>query len=233
MTRSSAPAAAITLAPRYFATWMPALPSPPAAPITSTHSPACSLARSRSSVNAVGVWRDTTVAVAKSRPSGHDRGAVAPARRRIRHSRPRRGRRGLRIVVGAAVGPVRNCTVTRSPTLRSVTPGPSLATTPDGSTPGTSAATSRGARICRRAPRVEGAIDRDGVDLDQHLARAGLRRRNLLELITLGGPNSRITMAFNANLPSISRAIRPHRAAAVKRPRATSVQRPRAGGWRP
>ncbi len=38
--------------------------------------------------------------------------------------------------------------------------------------------------------------------------------------ITLGGPNSRITMAFNRNLPAFfSRGIRPYRAAAVKRPR--------------
>ena len=29
---------------------------------------------------------------------------------------------------------------------------------------------------------VEGAVDRDGVDLDQHLARPRLRRRHLLEL---------------------------------------------------
>jgi hypothetical protein len=64
------PAAAITLAPRYFAAWTAALPSPPAAPITSTHSPGFTWARSRNCVNASGAWRATTAAVRKSSPSG-------------------------------------------------------------------------------------------------------------------------------------------------------------------
>ena len=46
------------------------LPSPPAAPITSAHSPGLSWACSRNRVKAVGAWRETTVAVAKSSPSG-------------------------------------------------------------------------------------------------------------------------------------------------------------------
>ena len=39
------------------------MPSPPEAPITSTHSPGASLATSRSMLSAVGAWRATTVAV--------------------------------------------------------------------------------------------------------------------------------------------------------------------------
>jgi hypothetical protein len=70
LTRASAPAAAMTFAPRSRATWTPALPSPPEAPITRIHSPGCTLAQSRSMLSAVGPWRATTVAMAKSRSSG-------------------------------------------------------------------------------------------------------------------------------------------------------------------
>src|SRR5947208_824361 len=60
----------MTFAPRYFATWMPALPKPPDAPITSTQSPDFSPAMSRSMLKATGAWRATTVATVKSTPSG-------------------------------------------------------------------------------------------------------------------------------------------------------------------
>src|SRR6266540_6672354 len=60
----------MTFAPRYFATWIPALPRPPDAPITSTQSPDFSPAMSRSMLKATGAWRATTVATAKSTPSG-------------------------------------------------------------------------------------------------------------------------------------------------------------------
>src|SRR6266516_1746013 len=52
----------MTFAPRYFATWMPALPRPPDAPITSTQSPDFSPAMSRSMLKATGAWRATAVA---------------------------------------------------------------------------------------------------------------------------------------------------------------------------
>src|SRR5258708_700499 len=51
----------MTLAPRYFATWIPALPKPPDAPITSTQSPDFSPAMSRSMLKATGALRATTV----------------------------------------------------------------------------------------------------------------------------------------------------------------------------
>ena len=66
--------------------------------------------------------------------------------------------------------------------LALVTPGPTLATMPDGSTPGVSGKLDPPRVFAGAHHAVERAVDRDGVDLDEHLARARLRRRNLLEL---------------------------------------------------
>src|SRR2546421_2533420 len=126
----------MTFAPRYFATWMPALPNPPDAPITSTQSPDFSPAMSRSMLKATGAWRATTVATVKSTPSGmgcvHASGTFTYCAYPPQTCRPR--------ITGNefAAGGRTNCSVTtRSPRLRAVTPGPTAATTPDGSTPST------------------------------------------------------------------------------------------------
>ena len=50
--------------------------------------------------------------------------------------------------------------------------------------------------------RIERAVDRNGVDLDQHLARARLRRRDLFELHHARRAELADQMAFNGTLPA-------------------------------
>src|SRR6266581_3863299 len=163
----------MTFAPRYFATWMPALPRPPDAPITSTQSPDFSPAMSRSMLKATGAWRATTVAAGKSTPSGigcvHATGTFTYCAYPPQTCRP--SMTGNEFAAGGRT----NCSVTtRSPGLRSLTPGPTAATTPEGSTPST----------CGSSTSTSPASG----------AGVGTSSRR----ITSGGPNSRMTMAFIA-----------------------------------
>src|SRR3979490_1639 len=126
----------MTLAPRYFATWIPALPRPPDAPITSTQSPDFNPAMSRSMLKASGAGRPPAVATAQPRPSGigcvHATGTFTYCAYPPQTCRP--SMTGNEFAAGGTT----NCSVTtRSPTLRAVTPGPTAETTPEGSTPRT------------------------------------------------------------------------------------------------
>ena len=131
---------------------------------------------------------------------GDDRWCCPQSRGRIRHSRPRRARR--------AGGSYRRCccrrrrcasaTVTRSPTLRLVTPGPSLTITPDGSTPGTSGSVTGRAYLPARTLVSSVRFTETAWTLISTSPGPGSGVGTSSSFITPGGPNSRITIAFNA-----------------------------------
>ncbi len=106
--------------------------------------------------------------------------------------------------IGASLSlPKRNCTVTRSPTLRDVTPGPSLVTTPEGSTPGVSGKVTRRAYLPARTTASSVRFTDTAWTLMSTSPGPGSGIGTSSSFITLGGPNSRITMAFNLTLPAI------------------------------
>src|SRR6267143_4266590 len=197
LTRSSAPAAAMTFAPRYFATWMPALPRPPDAPITSTQSPDFSPAMSRSMLKATGAWRATTVATAKSTPSGmgcvHATGTFTYCAYPPQTCRP--SITGKKFAAGGRT----NCSVTtRSPRLRAVTPGPTAATTPDGSTPSTCGSLTGTAYAPARTTRSSVRFTDTARTSTSTSPASGTGVGTSSRRITSGSPNSRMTMAFTA-----------------------------------
>src|SRR6267143_171636 len=197
LTRSSAPAAAMTFAPRYFATWIPAVPRPPDAPITSTQSLDCSPAMSRSMLKATGAWRATTVAAAKSTPSGigcvHATGTFTYCAYPPQTCRP--SMTGNEFAAGGRT----NCSVTtRSPGLRALTPGPTAATTPDGSTPSTCGSLIGTAYAPARTTRSSVRFTDTARTSISTSPACGTGVGTSSSRITSGGPNSRMTIAFMA-----------------------------------
>src|SRR5947199_4896264 len=187
----------MTLAPRYFATWIPALPRPPDAPITSTQSPDFIPAMSRSMLKATGAWRATTVATVKSTPSGigcvHATGTFTYCAYPPQTCRPR--------ITGNefAAGGRTNCSVTtRSPLLRAVTPGPTAATTPDGSTPSTCGSFTGTAYAPARTTRSSVRFTDTARTSMSTSSASGTGVGTSSRRITSGGPNSRMTIAFIA-----------------------------------
>src|SRR5689334_20797092 len=185
----------MTLAPRYFATWMPALPRPPDAPITSTQSPDFSPATSRSMLKATGAWRATTVATGKSTPSGigcvHATGTFTYSAYPPQTCRP--SMTGNEFAAGGRT----NCSVTtRSPRLRVVTPGPTSATTPDGSTPSTCGSFTGTAYAPDRTTRSSVRFTDTAWTLTSTSPASGAGVGTSSSRITSGGPNSRMTTAF-------------------------------------
>src|SRR6267143_1117428 len=185
----------MTFAPRYFATWMPALPKPPDAPMTSTQSPDFSPAMSRSMLKATGAWRATTVATVKSTPSGmgcvHATGTFTYCAYPPQTCRPS--------ITGKefAAGGRTNCSVTtRSPRLRAVTPGPTAATTPDGSTPSTCGSLTGTAYAPARTTRSSVRFTDTARTSISTSPASGTGVGTSSRRITSGGPNSRMTRAF-------------------------------------
>src|SRR6185369_6220546 len=93
---------------------------------------------------------------------------------------------------------MRSATVTRSPTLRWVTPSPTLTTTPDGSTPSTSGSFTGRAYLPARTLVSSVRLIETAWTLSNTSPGPGSGVGTSSSFITLGGPNSRITMAFNA-----------------------------------
>src|SRR5712691_49072 len=187
----------MTLAPRYFATWIPALPRPPDAPITSTQSPDFSPAMSRSMLKATGAWRATTVATGKSTPSGigcvHATGTFTYCAYPPQTCRP--SMTGNEFAAGGRT----NCSVTtRSPGLRSLTPGPTAATTPEGSTPSTCGSLTGTAYAPARTTRSSVRFTDTARTSTSTSSASGAGVGTSSRRITSGGPNSRMTMAFIA-----------------------------------
>src|SRR6267378_4497066 len=187
----------MTLAPRYFATWIPALPSPPDAPITSTQSPDLSPAMSRSMLKATGAWRATTVATVKSTPSGigcvHATGTFTYCAYPPQTCRP--SMTGNEFGAGGRT----NCSVTtRSPGLRAVVPGPTAATTPDGSTPSTCGSLIGTAYVPDRTTRSSVRFTDTAWTSMSTSPASGTGVGTSSRRITSGGPNSRMTIAFMA-----------------------------------
>src|SRR5690242_2016843 len=185
----------MTFAPRYFATWMPALPRPPDAPITSTQSPDFSPATSRSMLKATGAWRATTVATGKSTPSGigcvHATGTFTYSAYPPQTCRP--SMTGNEFAAGGRT----NCSVTtRSPRLRPVTPGPTSTTTPDGSTPSTCGSFTGTAYAPDRTTRSSVRFTDTAWTLMSTSPASGTGVGTSSRRIASGGPNSRITTAF-------------------------------------
>src|SRR6267378_2056694 len=185
----------MTLAPRYFATWMPALPNPPDAPITSTQSPDFSPAMSRSILKATGAWRATTVATVNSTPSGigcvHATGTFTYCAYPPQTCRP--SMTGNEFAAGGRT----NCSVTtRSPGLRAVVPGPTAATTPDGSTPSTCGSLIGTAYVPDRTTRSSVRFTDTAWTSMSTSPASGTGVGTSSRRITSGGPNSRMTTAF-------------------------------------
>src|SRR6266513_1082545 len=176
---------------------MPALPRPPEAPITSTQSPDFSPAMSRSRLNATGAWRATTVATAKSTPSGigcvHATGTFTYSAYPPQTCRPRMT--GNEFGAGGRT----NCRVTtRSPGLRAITPGPTAATTPDGSTPSTCGSWIGTEYAPDRTTRSSVRFTDTAWTSMSTSPACGAGVGTSSSRITSGGPNSRMTMAFMA-----------------------------------
>src|SRR5213594_1830261 len=187
----------MTFAPRYFATWMPALPNPPAAPITSTQSPDFRPAMSRSMLKATGAWRATTVATVKSTPSGigcvHATGTFTYCAYPPQTCRP--SMTGNEFGAGGRT----NCSVTtRSPGLRALTPGPTAATTPEGSTPRTCGSLTGTAYAPARTTRSSVRFTDTARTSMSTSPASGTGVGTSSSRITSGGPNSRMTTAFMA-----------------------------------
>src|SRR2546426_7051850 len=187
----------MTFAPRYFATWMPALPNPPEAPITSTQSPDFSPAMSRSMLKATGAWRATTVATVKSTPSGmgcvHATGTFTYCAYPPQTCRP--SMTGKEFGAGGRT----NCSVTtRSPRLRAVVPGPTAATTPDGSTPSTCGSLTGTAYAPARTTRSSVRFTDTAWTSMSTSPASGTGVGTSSRRIPSGGPNSRMTIAFMA-----------------------------------
>src|SRR5260221_11405513 len=185
----------MTLAPRYFATWIPALPRPPDAPITSTQSPDFSPAMSRSMLKATGAWRATTVATGKSTPSGigcvHAIGTFTYSAYPPQTCRP--SMTGNEFTAGGRT----NCSVpTRSPGLRAVTPGPTAATTPDGSTPSTCGSLIGTAYAPDRTTRSSVRFTDTAWNLMSTSPASGAGVSTSSSRLASRGPNSRITIAI-------------------------------------
>src|SRR6266849_483605 len=185
----------MTFAPRYFATWMPALPRPPDAPITSTQSPDFTPAMSRSMLKATGAWRATAVATGKSTPSGigcvHATGTFTYCAYPPQTCRP--SMTGNEFAAGGRT----NCSVTtRSPGLRAVTSGPTAATTPDGSTPSTCGSLIGTAYVPDRTTRSSVRFTDTAWTSMSTSPASGTGVGTSSRRITSGGPNSRMTIAF-------------------------------------
>src|SRR2546427_520062 len=187
----------MTFAPRYFATWMPALPKPSDAPITSTQPPDFSPAMSRSMLKATGAWRATSVATGKSTPSGigcvHATGTFTYCAYPPQTCRP--SMTGNEFAAGGRT----NCSVTtRSPRLRALAPGPTAATTPDGSTPSTCGSLTGTAYAPARTTRSSVRFTDTAWTSMSTSPASGTGVGTSSRRITSGGPNSRMTMAFMA-----------------------------------
>src|SRR5262245_53801674 len=103
--------------------------------------------------------------------------------------------------------PERNCTVTRSPTFRPVTPGPTLAMTPDGSTPGVSGRLTRRAYFPALTTVSRVRLTDTAWTLISTSPCPGSGVGTSSSFITLGGPNSRTTIAFKGSLPDNSNSL--------------------------
>src|SRR5712691_3739379 len=205
----------MTLAPRYFATWIPALPRPPDAPITSTQSPDFSPAMSRSMLKATGAWRATTVATGKSTPSGigcvHATGTFTYCAYPPQTCRP--SMTGNEFAAGGRT----NCSVTtRSPGLRAVTPGPTAATTPEGSTPSTCGSLTGTAYAPDRTTRSSVRFTETARTSMSTSPASGTGVGTSSRRITSGGPNSRMTMAFMALRDRVCDELLRHRLAPLR-----------------
>src|SRR2546425_10797336 len=176
---------------------MPALPKPPDAPITSTQSPDFSPAMSRSMLKATGAWRATTVATGKSTPSGtgcvHATGTFTYCAYPPQTCRP--SMTGNEFAAGGRT----NCSVTtRSPGLRALVPGPTAATTPDGSTPSTCGSLIGTAYVPDRTTRSSVRFTDTAWTSMSTSPASGTGVGTSSRRITSGGPNSRMTIAFMA-----------------------------------
>src|SRR5207248_5094127 len=139
--------------------------------------------------------------------------------------------------------PMRSATVTRSPTLRSVTPAPSLATTPDGSTPSTSGSLTGRAYFPARTLVSSVRLTETAWTLSSTSPGPGSGVGTSSSFMTPGGPNSRITMAFNATSQRTTMLLAGDKAAACRAGQATGehrsalrLHRARMGGeqrWQP
>src|SRR5436309_2738932 len=118
---SSLEAAAMTRAPTAFAIWIAAVPTPPAAPRTSTVSPAFSSARSTSAWWLVPYVQMNAAASSKAKPGGSGSTRFASTHACV------------------AKPPMPPNAATASPGLNRVTPSPTWSTTPAYSLPGTNA----------------------------------------------------------------------------------------------
>src|SRR2546425_3799994 len=176
---------------------MPALPKPPDAPITSTQSPDFSPAMSRSMLKATGAWRATNVATGKSTPSGtgcvHATGTFTYCAYPPQTCRP--SMTGNEFAAGGRT----NCRVTtRSPRLRAPAPGPTAATTPDGSTPSTCGSLTGTAYVPDRTTRSSVRFTDTAWTSMSPSPASGTGVGTSSRRITSGGPNSRMTIAFMA-----------------------------------
>src|SRR5688572_20367795 len=100
----------------------------------------------------------------------------------------------------AAVGARRNCIVTtRSPTLRSVTPAPSAAITPDGSTPSTCGMAGGTTYLPARTTRSRVRFTETAFTLTSTSPGAGTGVGTSSSRMTSGGPNSRSRTAFTGS----------------------------------
>src|SRR6185295_3811124 len=115
---SSDEAQAITRAPRILPISIAARPTPPAAPSTSSVSPACSAPRSQSACSEVAYVRPKAAAVANAIPGGIG------------------SRRRASVFTSSANAPWVVIAITASPGLAVVTPSPTAFTTPAISLPG-------------------------------------------------------------------------------------------------
>src|SRR3989442_438774 len=185
----------MTFAPRYFARWRPAPPNPPDAPNRSPQSPDFRPAMSRRKLKGTGGWRATPVATGKSTPSGigcvHATGTFTYCASPPQTCRP--SMTGNEFAAGGRT----NCSVaTRSPGLRAVTPGPTAATTPDGSTPSTCGSLTGTAYAPDRTARSSVRFTDTAWTSMSTSPASGTGVGTSSRRITSGGPKLRMTIAF-------------------------------------
>jgi len=152
---------------------------------------------SRSMLKATGAWRATAVATGKSTPSGigcvHATGTFTYCAYPPQTCRP--SMTGNEFAAGGRT----NCSVaTRSPGLRAVTPGPTAATTPDGSTPSTCGSLTGTAYAPDRTARSSVRFTDTARTSMSTSPASGTGVGTSSSRITSGGPNSRMTIAFMA-----------------------------------
>ena len=173
----------VTSAPSAAAICTAYVPTPPAAPLTSTRCPGCTSPTSRIPRRAVVAAIGTAAACSNVRPAGLGTTLSASARA-TRRMRPGRSRHLVTGLQPAHVG------ADRLDPARRVDPGH-----PDFGLVSPTPHQPRDERVAAQHVPVVG-VERSGVHPDQHVVGADLRHSVSTSRNTSGGPNRSCTMAF-------------------------------------